>query len=132
MKKAEQPAAATAARQITQHIAELSDWRGKMLTRLRKLITTTDREATEEWKWGAPVWSHNGNLVAIGAFKDYLKINFFQGAALPDPRGLFNAGLEAKVTRAIDLHEGDPLNEAALKELIQAAVAYNLARAKKK
>ena len=102
------------------------------MARLRKLILETDREATEEWKWGTPVWSHNGNMVAVGAFKDHLKLNFFQGAALPDPRALFNAGLDAKATRALDIHEGDKVNEPALKELIRAAVAYNTSRGKKK
>lgn len=99
MKKAEPQSATAAAQLITNHIAELADWRGKLLARLRKLILETDREAIEEWKWGTPVWSHNGNVVAVGAFKDHLKLNFFQGAALPDPRALFNAGLDAKATR---------------------------------
>ncbi len=83
------------------------------------------------WKWGTPVWSHKGNVVAVGAFQDHVKVNFFQGAALPDPQGLFNAGLEAKATRAIDLHEGDKVNEAALKELVRAAVEYNVSGKKK-
>ncbi len=79
----------------------------------------------EEWKWNTPVWSHNGNVVAAGAFQDHVKVNFFKGASLSDPKGMFNAGLEAKATRAIDIHEGDKLNEAALKELVRAAVALN-------
>jgi len=122
----------SASRLITTQIAELADWRGKMLARLRKLILTTAPDITEEWKWGTAVWSQKGNVVAIGAFKDHVKLNFFKGAALADPRGLFNAGLDAKATRAIDLFEHDSIDEAALKELIQAAIAYNMSGGKKK
>ena len=117
---------------ITNQIAELADWRGKMLARLRKLIHEADSDITEEWKWGTAVWSHKGNVVAVGAFKDHLKINFFKGASLKDAHGLFNAGLDAKATRAIDLREGDKINEAALKDLIRAAVAHNISGGKKK
>jgi len=122
----------TPAQLITNQIAELADWRGKMLAHLRKLILETAPGITEEWKWGTAVWSLKGNVVAVGAFKDYLKINFFKGASLPDPHGLFNAGLDAKATRAIDLHEGDKINEPALKELLRAAVALNTSGGKKK
>jgi hypothetical protein len=118
----------TPCQQITNYIDQLSDWRGKILTRLRKLIRDAAPEMVEGWKWNTPVWSCNQNVVAIGAFQDHVKINFFQGAALNDPHGLFNAGLEAKATRAIDLYEGDALNEAALKELVQAAVALDCAK----
>ncbi len=118
--------------QITKQIAELGDWRGKMLARLRKLILEADPDMTEEWKWGTGVWTHIGNVVSIGAFKDHVKVNFFKGASLKDPKGLFNAGLDAKATRAIDIHEGDKINEAALKELIRAAAAHNLSGGKKK
>lgn len=111
---------------ITKRIAKLPDWRGKWLARLRKLILETDPNITEEWKWDTAVWSRKGNVVAFGAFKDHVKLNFFKGASLKDPQGLFNAGLEAKATRAIDLHEGDKLNEAALQDLIRAAVALNV------
>jgi len=111
---------------INKRIAELPDWRGKWLARLRKLILETDPDIIEEWKWDTAVWSRKGNVVAIGAFKDHVKLNFFKGASLKDPHGLFNAGLEAKATRAIDLHEGDKLNEAALQDLIRAAVALNV------
>jgi len=121
-----------ASEQITQRISELSDWRGKLLARLRKLILSADPDIVEEWKWETPVWSHRGNVVAFGAFQDHVKINFFKGASLPDPHGLFNAGLEAKATRAIDLHEGDKINEPALKELIRAAAALNTSGGKKK
>jgi hypothetical protein len=114
-----------ASEQITQYIKELVDWRGERLARLRQLIREADPQLVEEWKWGTPVWSHNGNVVAAGAFGDHLKLNFFKGAALPDPRGLFNAGLEAKTTRAVDIYEGDPIDKATLKELVRAAVALN-------
>jgi hypothetical protein len=117
---------------ITKRIEELTDWRGPMLAKLRKLIGEAAPELVEEWKWDTPVWSHKGNVVAFGAFKDHVKINFFKGASLPDPHGLFNAGLDAKATRAIDLHEGDKINEAALKELIRAAVALNTSGNQKK
>jgi hypothetical protein len=132
MKKADSTANSNAARLITNHIAELTDWRGKMLARLRQLILAAAPGLAEEWKWGTPVWSHNGNVLAVGAFKNYLKINFFKGASLPDPHGLFNAGLDAKAMRSIDLHEGDKINEAALKELIRAAIALNTSGNKKK
>jgi hypothetical protein len=132
MKKATSTDGPTPSQLITNQIAELADWRGKMLARLRKLILEADPDITEEWKWGTAVWSHKGNVVAAGAFKDHLKINFFKGASLKDPKGLFNAGLEAKATRAIDLHEGDKINESALKELIRAAVALNTVSGKKK
>ena len=121
-----------ASTQITDYIDELADWRGKLLARLRKLILAVDPDIVEEWKWGTPVWSHKGNVVAVGAFQDHVKVNFFKGASLPDPHGLFNAGLEAKATRAIDFHEGDKINEPALKELVRAAVAYNVSGGKKK
>jgi len=117
---------------ITKYINELADWRGKTLAQLRKLILEAAPELAEEWKWDTPVWSHKGNVVAIGAFKDHLKVNFFKGASIKDPKKLFNAGLDAKATRAIDLHEGDKINESALKELVQAAVAYNVSGGKKK
>jgi len=112
---------------IDKQIAELTDWRGKMLAKLRKIIHDADPELTEDWKWGTAVWSHKGLVLAVGAFKETVKVNFFQGATLPDPNKLFNAGLEAKKTRAIDFHEGDKINDPALKDLIRAAVAHNLA-----
>ncbi len=132
MKKADAHDGLTPSQLITNHIAELADWRGKSLARLRKLILAADPAIVEEWKWGTPVWSHQGNVVAVGIFQDHVKINFFKGAALPDPHGLFNAGLEAKTTRAIDLYEGDKINEPALKELIRAAAALNTSGGKKK
>jgi hypothetical protein len=132
MKKADSKADMAPSQLITNQIAELTDWRGKMLARLRKLILEAAPVITEEWKWGTAVWSHKGNVVSIGTFKDHVKLNFFQGAALEDPHGLFNAGLEAKATRAIDVREGDQINESALKDLIRAAVAHNLSSGKKK
>jgi len=120
----------TPAQLITTHIAAFADWRGPLLARLRTLILATEQAMVEEWKWDTPVWSHHGNVVAAGAFKDHIKLNFFKGASLPDPHGLFNAGLEAKASRAIDLHEGDPINEPALQELIRAAVALNASKRK--
>lgn len=114
---------------IEKYIAELGGWRGQMLARLRRLILDAAPDIKEEWKWGTPVWSHNGTVVAVGAFKDHVKINFFKGASLKDPHGLFNAGLDAKTSRAIDLHESDKVKESALKELVRAAVTHNAARA---
>lgn len=128
----EQPDTLTPAQRITNQIAELADWRGPCLARLRALIHEAAPGVTEEWKWDTAVWSHKGNVAAAAPFKDHVKLNFFKGASLADPQGLFNAGLEAKATRAIDFAENDIIPEAALKELIQAAVAYNLAGSKKK
>ena len=111
--------------QITAYIDKLGDWRGKILGRLRTIIRAASPDLAEEWKWSTPVWSYQGNVLAVGAFQDHVKLNFFKGAALDDPRGLFNAGLDAKASRAIDLRQGDRLDEAALKELIRGAVALN-------
>jgi len=132
MNKADSTDNSNAAQLITDYVTELADWRGKLLARLRKLILAAAPNLTEEWKWGTPVWSHNGNVLSVGVFKDHLKITFFKGVSLPDPHGLFNAGLDAKAMRGIDLHEGDKINEAALKELIRVAVAFNAAGGKKK
>jgi hypothetical protein len=117
---------------ITNQIEELADWRGKLLAQLRQLILDAAPDLTEEWKWGTAVWVHTGNILAAGAFKDHVKINFFEGADLDDPSKLFNAGFEAKATRAIDFHEGDRINAAALKELVRAAVALNASGSRKK
>jgi hypothetical protein len=118
-----------ASERITSHIDSLADWRGTLLARLRRLIRAAGPDLIEQWKWSTPVWSGRGNVVAVGAFQDHVKINFFQGAALDDSKGLFNAGLEAKATRAIDLHEGDRLDEAAFKDLMRAAVALDQGKA---
>ena len=123
---------AKASQLITNMIAELGDWRGKLLAQLRKLILDTAPDVTEEWKWGTAVWTSNGMVCAAGAFKDHVKLNFFKGASLKDPKRLFNAGLDAKATRAIDFTENDKIDESALKALIRAAVAYNLAFVAKK
>ena len=111
--------------QIDQQIAQLTDWRGQMIVRLRALIHEADPNLTEDWKWGTAVWVYQGTVCALAAFKDHLKINFFKGASLPDPHGLLNSGLDAKTSRSIDLAEGDTIDEGALKELIQAAVSFN-------
>jgi len=111
---------------IDTHIAELADWHGKMIARLRKLIHEAAPDITEEWKWDTPVWSQQGLVCAAGTFKKVVKLNFFQGASLDDPHTVFNAGLGAKKTRAIDFHEGDTVDESALKDLIRAAVAHNV------
>ena len=126
MKKSTASRRADASQQIDNYINGLADWRGKMIGRLRTLILEADSNLVEEWKWDTPVWSQKGNVVAAGVFKDHVKLNFFKGASLEDPDGLFNAGLDAKSTRAIDIHEGDKINEKALKALIQAAVALNI------
>ena len=111
---------------IDQQIAELADWRGQMIARLRKLILEADPDISEEWKWETAVWAHKGLVCAVGAFKQTVKMNFFLGASLEDPHTLFNAGLDAKKTRAIDFHEGDTVDESALKDLIRTAVAHNV------
>ncbi|MDB0529174.1 DUF1801 domain-containing protein [Ralstonia solanacearum] len=111
---------------IDAKIQELGDWRGKMLARLRALIKEADPEVVEEWKWrGTPVWSHNGLICTGETYKQVVKMTFAKGAALADPSGLFNASLEGNTRRAIDIREGDKLNEAALKALIRAAVGLN-------
>ena len=125
MKKSDTKEGVNPSQQITNQIAELGDWRGEMMARLRKLVLKAAPGLTEEWKWGTAVWSQNGNVVAINAFKDHVKVIFFKGAALKDPHGFFNASLESKGSRGIDLYEGDAIDETALKELIRAAVAYN-------
>jgi hypothetical protein len=122
----------TASERIDQQIAELTDWRGKQLAHLRKLIHEADPEIQEEWKWDTAVWSHNGMVCSTASFKDHLKLNFFKGASLKDPQHLFNAGLDAKATRAIDFSQGDSIDEAALKEMVRQAAAANTSSARKK
>jgi len=116
--------------QISRHIDSLGDWRGELLARLRRLIREAAPDLVEQWKWNTPVWSGRGNVLALGAFKDHVKVNFFKGAALKDPKKLFNAGLEAKATRSIDLHQGDRLDETAFKSLIRSAVALDQGKAR--
>lgn len=131
MKKTDTKDNLNPSQQIDNYIKGLTDWRGKTTARLRKLIREAAPELTEEWKWDTPVWSHKGNVVAAGVFKDHVKLNFFKGASLKDTKGLFNAGLDAKATRAIDFNEDDTLDEAALKDLVREAVAYNTSGGKK-
>jgi len=123
-----------ASKNITKRIAELGDWRGEMLARLRQLIHDADPEIEEEWKWrGTPVWAHDGGVCTGESYKEVVKLTFFRGAALDDPRKLFNSSLEGNTRRAIDFREGEKLNEAAFKKLIRSAVAANTAfRAAKK
>jgi hypothetical protein len=118
---------------IDQLIAGLTDWRGKTLAGIRKTILEADREIVEEWKWmGSPVWSRDGIIAVGNAHKDKVKLTFSHGASLPDPDKVFNAGLEGKVWRAIDLFEGDKINARALKTLVRAAVDYNRTKLKSK
>ena len=112
---------------IDQKIKELGDWRGKTLAKVREVIHKADPEIVEEWKWrGTPVFSHGGIICTGETYKNAVKLTFAKGAALEDPSGLFNSSLDGNVRRAIDLHEGEKVNEAALKDLIRAAVALNL------
>lgn len=117
-----------ASEQITQYIEGLDDWRGDMMAPIRKLILEADPDLTEEWKWSSPVWSKNGLVCSLGAFKTHVGINFFQGASLEDPKGLFNAGLEAKSSRNIHLNEDDTLDADAFQALVREAVEYNTSR----
>ncbi len=127
----------SAAAKIDGKIKELGDWRGKMLAKVRELVHAADPEIVEEWKWakatspGTPVWSHGGIVCTGETYKNVVKLTFAKGAALPDPTGLFNSSLEGNVRRAIDIHDGEKLNEPALKDLICAAVALNLQRKSK-
>ena len=114
-----------ASAQIDTYVGDLTGWQRDAVTRLRRLVHDADPVIVEEWKWATPVFSHSGNVCAIGVFKDHVKLNFFKGASLDDPHGLFNAGLEAKASRAIDLGAGDDVDELALRELVRAAVALN-------
>jgi hypothetical protein len=119
--------AASATALIDERIKELGDWRGKTLAKVRALIHEADPEIVEEWKWmGTPVWSHDGLVCTGETYKKVVKLTFPKGAALEDPSSLFNSSLEGNVRRAIDIQEGDKLNEAALKKLIRAAVALNM------
>ena len=117
----------SASQLISEHIAKLGDWRGKMLANIRKIIHDADPDIVEEWKWmGTPVWSHDGLVCTGETYKNVVKITFAKGAFLKDPKGVFNASLDGNVRRAMDIHEGKNINEVALKNLIRAAVAYNM------
>ena len=123
----------TPSERIDRMIAELTDWRGKSFASVRKAILAADREIIEEWKWmGSPVWSRDGIIAVANPHKGKVKVTFDYGARLPDPDKLFNAGLEGNQRRAIDLFEGDKVNERALKALVRAAIAFNQSKAKKK
>jgi hypothetical protein len=117
----------SASARIDERIEELGDWRGKMLARVREIIRKTDPEIIEEWKWkGTPVWSHGGIVCTGETYKNVVKMTFAKGASLEDPSSFFNSSLDGNVRRAIDIHEGDEIDERALKNLIRAAVALNL------
>ncbi len=118
---------ALASKQIDARIQQLGDWRGETLARLRALIKQADPKVVEEWKWGIPVWSHDGIICTGETYKKAVKMTFAKGAFLDDPDGLFNSSLEGRLRRAIDVKEGEKVNEKALKNLIRAAVALNTA-----
>jgi hypothetical protein len=127
----------SASDRIDERIAELGDWRGETLSKVRGIIKEADPDVIEEWKWvkptnpGTPVWSHNGGICTGESYKNVVKLTFFKGAALNDPSGLFNSSLDGKVRRAIDIKEDDTVDAAALKDLIREAVALNLSGGKK-
>ena len=132
MKKSDASQGQRASELISKRIAELGDWRGKTLSRMRTLIKEADPDVVEEWKWvkptkpGTPVWSHDGIICTGESYKSVVKLTFAKGASLKDPARLFNSSLDGNVRRAIDIHEGDKVDGAALKDLIRAAVALNL------
>ena len=131
MKKAVPAAGPSASELIDRKLAELDDWRGETLGRMRKLIKAADPEVVEEWKWmGTPVWSHDGIICTGESYKAIVKLTFAKGAALDDPTGLFNASLDGNTRRAIDIAEGEKVDATAFKALIRAAVAFNAAGAK--
>ena len=122
-----------ASKRISEKIAELDDWRGDTLARMRGLIREADPDVVEEWKWmGTPTWSHDGGICTGESYKSVVKLTFFKGASLKDPAKLFNSSLDGKVRRAINIHEGEEIDANAFKALIRAAVALNTSGAKKK
>ncbi len=126
MKKSGTSEGQSAAELISQRIADLGDWRGEILGRMRKLIKQADRDVVEEWKWrGTPVWSHDGIICTGESYKSVVKLTFAKGASLKDPARLFNSSLEGNVRRAIDIHEGEEIDESAFKTLIRQAIALN-------
>ena len=128
MTKKRAPNSVAASKSITKRIRELGDWRGETLARVRELIHDADPAIQEEWKWmGTPVWSHDGGVCTGESYKQVVKLTFFRGASLQDPQKLFNSSLEGNTRRAVDIREGEKLNEAAFKELIRSAVAANSA-----
>jgi len=129
MKKSESQTSKSPSQLIDARIKELGDWRGKMLSRLRALIKQADPEVVEDWKWrGVPVWSHDGLICTGEKYKSVVKMTFAKGAALEDPSSLFNSSLDGNTRRAIDFHEGEKIDEKALKALIRAAVTLNASR----
>jgi hypothetical protein len=136
MKKSGADEGRPASELISQRIAELGDWRGEALARMRKLIKEADPEVVEEWKWmGTPVWEHDGIICTGESYKDHVKLTFIKGAQLKDPAHVFNAGLDGNARRAIDLHEGEKVDAAAFKAIIRQAVTLNgaaMAKPKKK
>ena len=137
MKKSGASQGQPASELISKRIAELGDWRGETLSRMRTLIKEADPDVVEEWKWvkptkpGTPVWSHDGIICTGESYKSVVKLTFAKGASLKDPARLFNSSLEGNTRRAIDIHKDDAIQEAAFKELIRAAVAFNVAKRKK-
>jgi len=129
MKKSGSGRETPASRMIDERIEQLGDWRGKTLSKLRALIQQADPDVVEEWKWNVPVWSHDGLICTGETYKSAVKMTFAKGASLADPSRLFNSSLEGKTRRAIDFHEGEKIDEKALKALIRAAVALNVVRA---
>ena len=133
MKKSATTKGESPSRLIDARIKELKDWRGKTLSQVRALIKRADPGVVEEWKWrGVPVWSHDGLICTGETYKSVVKLTFAKGASLKDPAGLFNSSLEGKVRRAIDIHEGDEIDEDAFKTLIRAAAALNMSSSKKR
>ena len=131
MKKSGAPTGKAPRQLIDERIAELDDWRGKTLGRIRALVKQADPDVVEEWKWGIPVWSHDGLICTGEVYKKAVKTTFAKGASLEDPSGLFNSSLEGNTRRAIDFHEGEKIDEAAFKALVRAAVAFNKSTAGK-
>jgi hypothetical protein len=130
MEKSEPQKSKSPSRLIDARIKELGDWRGKMLSRLRTLVKEADPEVVEEWKWrGVPVWYHDGMICTGETYKNVVKMTFAKGAALKDPSGLFNSSLDGNTRRAIDFHEGEKIDEKALKTLVRAAVTLNKSKA---
>lgn len=126
MEKKPEKDSKSASQLIDEKIEELGDWRGQMLLKVRNIIKQVDPEVVEEWKWrGTPVWSHNGIICTGETYKNVVKMTFAKGASLEDPMHIFNSSLDGNVRRAIDFHQGDQVNEEALKELIRAAIALN-------
>ena len=129
MKKSAPQKSKSPSQLIDARIKELGDWRGKMLSRLRTLVKEADPDVVEEWKWNVPVWSHDGLICTGETYKNVVKMTFAKGAALKDPSGLFNSSLDGNTRRAIDFHEGEEIDEEALKTLVRAAVTLNKSKA---